>query len=443
MKFSTEILGQAVQLLSNDWQAQGLSLDDMDARTLERELQEGLQALGAGLLQRLWEAQEAQLHERGVTCEHPRCQHSPMKRVSRREVQVISLWGPVTYRRGEYVCAEGHRRAALDGQQGLRPGQPTPHLEMLLGLSGAALPFEQGAGWVDAWLQVAISPNTVRRATHTLGKRQQEAEAAWYAQSENQEVQREREKALAERPQRVYASLDGGFVPVRQGQNEEESWREAKVVAWYQEGCPAGSDQRRVQDVALYGTLEGKEDFGKLFWASGYHYGADLAAEQIVIADGAAWIWDLVQTYFPQAVQILDWTHAVEYLHEVHRAWPAGDQEGGEQWLADHKALLWDGEVEVVITDCDWLAAAGGSTAKAAATAAGYFRKHANRMKYAYFREQGYFIGSGTVESGVKRLSSARMKIAGARWNRNGGELVLKARSVLLNHAWSSLPLAA
>ncbi len=292
-------------------------------------------------------------------------------------------------------------------------------------------------------MQVDISPNTVRRATHTLGKRQQEAEEAWYAQSEDQEAQREREKAFAERSRRVYASLDGGFVPVRQGQNGEENWREAKVVTWYRERRPSGSDQRRVQDVALYGTLEGKEDFGELFWASGYHYGADLAEEQIVIADGAAWIWDLVQTHFPQAVQILDWTHAVEYLHEVHRAWSPEDEEAGAQWLADHKALLWDGEVERVITHCNLLAAAGGSTAKAASTAAGYFRKHRHRMKYAYFREQGYFIGSGTVESGVKRLSSARMKIAGARWNRDGGELVLKARSVLLNHAWQSLPLAA
>jgi len=443
MKFSTEIVGQAVQLLLDDWQAQGLSLDDMDAGTLERELQEGLQVVGAGLLQRLWEAQDAQLHAQGVTCEHPKCQHSPMKRISRREVQVISLWGPVTYRRGEYVCPEGHRRAALDRQQGLQPGQPTPHLEVLLGLSGAALPFQQSADWVDTWLQVEISPNTVRRATHTLGKRQQEAEAAWYAQSEDQEAQWGREKAFAEAPRRVYASLDGGFVPVRKGQNDEEIWREAKVVAWYREGHPRGTDQRRVQDVALYGTLEGKEDFGKLFWASGYHYGADLAEEQVIIADGAAWIWDLVQTYFPKAVQILDWTHAVEYLHEVHRAWSPEDEEARAQWLADHKALLWDGEVERVIAHCDLLAAAGGSPAKAAATAAGYFRKHSHRMKYAYFREQGYFIGSGTVESGVKRLSSARMKIAGARWNKDGGELVLKARSVLLNHAWPSLPLAA
>ena len=90
-----------------------------------------------------------------------------MRRVARREVQVMSMWGPVKYRRGEYVCEGKHRRVALDEQQGLHPGQPTPQMEMLLGLSGAAMPFEQGAAWVQTWLQVDVSPNTVRRATQT------------------------------------------------------------------------------------------------------------------------------------------------------------------------------------------------------------------------------------------------------------------------------------
>ncbi len=443
MEFSTETLIQVAKLLLNDWQEQGLSLQEMDAHELECELQGGLQGVGQQVLRGLWEAQEAQIHEGGVTCEHPDCKGSPMKRVSRREVQVTSIWGLVKYRRGEYVCSQGHRQAALDEQQRLHPGQPTPYLEMLLGLSGAEMPFEQGAGWVKTWLQVEVSPNTVRRATHTLGKRQQAAEQAWYAESQSQEAQREREKASAERPRRVYASLDGGFVPVRKGQNGQEDWREAKVVAWYQEGQAYGTEARRVRDVALYGTLEDKDGFGELFWASGYQYGADRAQEQVVIADGAAWLWDLVQTYFPKAVQILDWTHAVAYLHAIRRAWNPQDEQAGDQWLAENKSLLWDGDVDRVIAHCRLLADACGPPASAATTAAGYFERHAQRMDYGRFRKQGYFIGSGTVESGVKRLSSARLKIAGARWNMESGELVLKARSVVLNRSWHFLPLAA
>jgi hypothetical protein len=295
---------------------------------------------------------------------------------------------------------------------------------------------------VQTWLQVDVSPNTVRRATQTLGERQEAREQTWYDESESQDHQQERLQDAITPPQRVYASLDGGFVPVRKGQNGEGAWREAKAEAWYQEGQAYGEEEKRAQQIELYGTLERKETFGELFWGSGYHYGADLAEEVVVVADGAVWIWDLVQTYFPHAVQILDWTHALEYLHAIRRDWTPQDEAAGEQWFIDNKTLLWNGEVERVIHQCRILASARGPTAKAAATAAAYFERNLHRMAYDHFREHGYFIGSGTIESGVKRLISARMKIAGARWNMGSGEKVLKARCAFLNRSWHQLPIA-
>jgi len=443
MKFSTEILTQAAEMLIDDWTRQGLDLQTMTAGEVERQLQEGLQDVGRLVLQKLWEAQDEALHEAGVRCEHADCHGKPMKRVSRREVQVTSIWGEVKYRRGEYVCEQGHRKAALDEQQGLHPGQPTPHLEMLLGLSGAAMPFEQGREWVQTWLQVDVSPNTVRRATRTMGERQAAQEKAWYAESESQEAQRKRLKEGKERPKRVYASIDGAFAPMRPGENGVEDWREAKAVVWYQEGRPYGKEGRRAAQVEIYGTLEDKEGFGKLLWSSGWHYGADLAEELVVVSDGAAWIWDLVKTYYPQAVEILDWTHASHYLHAIRDAWTLQDAEAGEQWLEESKQLLWEGEVYRVIERCESLVDTNHAVSAAAAAAAGYFRRHAHRMDYARFREQGYFIGSGAIESGVKWLVGARLKIAGARWNLDGGEKTIKARCVFLNRAWNLLPLAA
>lgn len=443
MKFSTETLNQVAELLLADWEDQGLGVSEMTATEIEYALQEGLQDVGRLLLAGIWEAQDERLHEAGVTCQHAECQGKPMRRIARREVKVTSLWGPVSYRRGEYACEQGHRRAALDEQQGLHPGQPTPRLEMLLGASGAVMPFEQGADWVQNWLQVQVSPNTVRRATCTLGTRQEAEEQTWYEQSADQESHRQRQETASSPPRRVYASIDGGFVPLKKGQNGDEDWREAKMVTWYQEGKPYGDQKRRAKAVKIYGTLQDKQGFGELFWGSGYHYGADLAEEVVVVSDGAVWIWDLVQTYFPKAVQIVDWTHAAEYLHAIRKAWEAQDEASGEKWLTENLERLWEGQVQEVIAHCRELAAQKGTTAAAANTAAGYLERHARRMDYKLFREKGYFIGSGTIESGVKRVIGARMKVAGARWNQSSGELVLKARCAFLNSTWHSLPLAA
>ncbi len=41
-------------------------------------------------------------------------------------------------------------------------------------------------------------------------------------------------------------------------------------------------------------------------------------------------------------------------------------------------------------------------------------------MRYKYFREKGYFIGSGAVESSMKYLIQSRLKQAGMKWTIDG-----------------------
>ena len=67
---------------------------------------------------------------------------------------------------------------------------------------------------------------------------------------------------------------------------------------------------------------------------------------------------------------------------------------------------------------------------------ANYFRTNARRMQYQEFREAGYPIGSGMVESGCKNVVGARLKGPGMRWNRSGAQRMLALRSELLSDRW-------
>ncbi len=64
-------------------------------------------------------------------------------------------------------------------------------------------------------------------------------------------------------------------------------------------------------------------------------------------------------------------------------------------------------------------------------------------MQYQDFREQGYPIGSGTVESGIKQFK-ARLTGAGMRWSRNGAQRMLTIRAAVLtdnfDHLWTIAP---
>jgi predicted transposase YbfD/YdcC len=65
---------------------------------------------------------------------------------------------------------------------------------------------------------------------------------------------------------------------------------------------------------------------------------------------GAAWIWNLVERNFPQAVQIVDWYHAVEYLTPIAEAVYGAECPEGKQWLEGMHTDLWEGRVEQVIS---------------------------------------------------------------------------------------------
>jgi len=47
------------------------------------------------------------------------------------------------------------------------------------------------------------------------------------------------------------------------------------------------------------------------------------------------------------------------------------------------------------------------------------------RMRYADFRAQGLFVGSGVVEAGCKNIIAARMKKSGAKWSVRGANDII------------------
>jgi len=107
-------------------------------------------------------------------------------------------------------------------------------------------------------------------------------------------------------------------------------------------------------------------------------------------------------------------------------------------WIEKTKALLWEGRIDLLIAECE-IFAAQPATAEAAQAAMTFYSNNQVRMDYARYREEGYFIGSGTIESAAKRLGELRLKQAGARWTRDGAVYTAKARAAWLGDQWQPI----
>lgn len=313
-------------------------------------------------------------------------------------------------------------------------------MERLAGLMGAQMPFAQASEVFEELTLVRLSDHSVNKATRTYGKKMEHQETQWYAETLDNEVMLRRERETA-RPLRLYGSLDGGRVRVR---NEDPPWRELKVGAWFEAkghppSKPDGEWTVQAQNITYYCDVITAEDFGRTVWATGVQRQADRALELIFLGDGARWIWDLVDLYFPDAVQIVDWFHACEYLTPVAKA-AFADHQRRDKWLEQVKDDLWQGDLTAVIDACQSYCQLDLKVDDdPAQQAVRYFHNNRHRMDYPTYRANGFQIGSGTIESGVKQIASQRMKVSGARWNLDSARLVSKARAAFLSGQWSDL----
>jgi hypothetical protein len=57
-----------------------------------------------------------------------------------------------------------------------------------------------------------------------------------------------------------------------------------------------------------------------------------------------------------------------------------------------------------------------------------YFRGNSERMRYAKFRSQGLFVGSGVVEAGYKLIFGQRLKLSGMHWTVRGASTIIALR---------------
>jgi len=406
---------------------------------MERRIREALMQVGRFLLSAWLALQEGPYPAPRVAC---RC-GAEAEYLSKREAVLFTLLGRVTYRRAYYVCPRCHRGCCpLDERLGLRPGEMSAEVESLVGMTGALMTFAKGSELFEQLTLTSVSPQSMDKATQSMGAEMMKVEGEWLRASEEGLALRAQERA-AKDGRRLYGALDATKVHTHERQEaEDQGWRDLKVGAWFVTDAPPPDKPQaewdiRAEQVTYFCDFAEAKQFSKLLWATGFQRRALQASELIFLGDGAEWIWNLVHDNYPDAIQIVDWFHAVERLAGVAKA-AFQDAATQSKWREKVSTLLWEGKVLHVIQACQALAEGerGQEEARQAVT---YFSNNASRMDYATYRRKGYQIGSGTIESACKQLGIQRMKVPGATWNLEGARLTAKARAALLSNQWEML----
>ncbi len=186
------------------------------------------------------------------------------------------------------------------------------------------------------------------------------------------------------------------------------------------------------------------EAFEQLVYTEALRRGLTQAAEVLVIADGAIWIWNLVQNRFQRATQRVDLYHVKQHLWSVARELYDQDTAQARQWLRPLFRQLKtksNGAQQVLGALQELLRTKETMTPAQRAQLAkeiGYFTTHAHRMNYAQAKRQQQPVGSGAIESTCRQYQ-VRFKRVGQFWSLAGDEALLALETLRRNERWSLL----
>lgn len=293
------------------------------------------------------------------------------------------------------------------------------------------------------WCLTTLDGKQVQRWSEKLGQRvveRRQAEVEAYERGERQACKQNE-------PQLLVIEIDGGRVQNRLKNEEGSRWREDKLatVSTALPGNPKAAKEADRQPSMLVtthvATMGDAKAIGKLARVEAEKRMLCHAQQVVVLGDGAAWIDGVCEEHFGCHARIVDYYHAAEHVHDCAKAlWP--DEESKQTEQADRwKTLLWEGATEVLLDQLKRESTRIGQPLEEDGKQhprrvlhqnVGYFTKHARHMKYPDYRDRGWPIGSGTVESGMKQVNK-RMKGTDQFWNTEGAESILALRGQWLS----------
>ena len=394
---------------------------------------------GAKVLEQLLRDAGVGRRETAVRC---RC-GTVMRSSGTRAKTVHTLLGPVRFERSRYACSScGAARYPGDEELDVVNTSRSPGLQRQIARLGAKEPFAEVAKDLRELAGVSISRKDAERISEAVGE-----------DMEIRDAQERRRIRLAQAPapedtaktiETLYIEYDGTGVPMtknevagRKGKQKDGAakTREAKL------GCvftQTGFDEkgRPIRDPAsttFTGAIEAAAPFGERIYAEAVRRGLFHAKRVVILSDGAEWIKNLAQTHFPNATHILDLYHAREHLIDLCRLL----FDRNLKQLNQHKDRWWDdlddGNIEKMLEEARSHLSKDEKADKDARREIGYFDKNKDRMRYAHFKAQGMFLGSGVIEAGCKTIVAQRLKQSAMEWTVRGANAIIALRCAELS----------
>lgn len=291
-------------------------------------------------------------------------------------------------------------------------------------LIGQSQVFSDGEELFLKMMGISVSAKQVQRVSECYGEHIESEHIRYIETGEFAPAIADKKKDT------VYVMVDGSMLFTR-----EEGWKEIKVGRVFAEKDRVSVQQNRneiVKSQYVCHLGDHHEFLNKLEC-----YTEDYK-KKVCIADGAKWIWNWAEDTYPDMIQILDYYHAVEKLSlYATEQIPCAEQR--KKWMEKQKELLLNNHAEAVLTTLGQQQGRTEVAEKQRKAVITYYENNLKRMQYKTFREAGYLIGSGPIESAQRNVVQQRLKLSGQKWSIQGAQQIVNLRAYQKSDRWDEV----
>lgn len=349
----------------------------------------------------------------------PQCGHRCGIRARDKERTIRTLSGDVSYRRNYHYCAQCSSGfyPRDDAYEIPESGEVSRELERRILDFAMNDPFAQGAERFSLHYSFSVSPNLLRRVFERVSGRLGDCDEEWIQQA--MKVPEDVADST------VIVESDGSMVSTTQG------WKETKLGMVYTHQDSTEDSKAKRPSPRFVASMKGTDAFEEELEQALDGHGKQRPKTVLWLGDGAAGYWNIANRVCPNAEQILDWYHAIEHAADCAKIlFEETDLQALWLDVIKHQLMRPGGVARVLdeLEACLFLTDGEGQQ-KAITHLRRYYRTHEKRMDYYRYRQNGWPIGSGSIESAHRYVLQARMKRAGQHWSHNVAAAMAKMRA--------------
>lgn len=251
---------------------------------------------------------------------------------------------------------------------------------------------------------------------------------------------------------RIMIAIDGGRIRTREkkvgrykkGQKQasfDANWREPKllVIAEIDEEGKMRKNRKPIYEA----TMGDHHEIFKILEGLSKNCKLPEAKEIILSGDGAPWIWNKFQNFAEnldikdKVTEVLDFYHATEHLSEICDENRLSAPKAKKKWYTKLVYLLRTGRYQELENEI--LEESKIKNLPEIKKKFEYFQRNKSRLQYDKYEQKKIPIGSGIVESAVRRVINLKLKSPSTYWNIENLEKILQLRCILMADRWSIL----